>query len=260
MLCLLSSLGAGCGDPNERAIEGARGYFEREIEATDPSWASLFGYMHRRFGLTAHDAAGRALHLAPAQANPTDMQALYLRLDDPNASVAVERIAALPSVVDRMTAAALHCDRIPLPDDWPTILARASEVGGYALTHAALAGQWTLENECLEWADLVGLQHAQIAALEAMVADPDRLVAEFDTPLDLRLEGMAMLAYLGAATRIRPEWVAEIRLFQRPDGGWPVHPSAPRSDPHPTALALWVMLEQRSPAAERIRWVAERPL
>ena len=250
----------GCGDPNERAIGRALGYFEHSVSEADASWAGLFGYMHRRFGLVATDAGGKPLH-ATATTDPNDLDEsrIYRRLDDPQAAVSVLDIEAMPSMIDRMTAAALHCDRIPLPSNWLAVLSRATEVGGYALTHAALAGQWTIENGCRDWSALTGLQRTQIDALVALAGSPDRLIAEFDTPIDLRLESMAMLGYLGAAGRIPHQWIEEVRASQRSDGGWPLHPALDQSDPHPTALALWVLLERRIPATERIRWIAAPP-
>jgi len=67
---------------------------------------------------------------------------------------------------------------------------------------------------------------------------------------------VVMLDYSGAGDRIRAAWIDDLLSQQRADGGWPRHPRATRSDPHATALALWVVLAQRQPHAPPIRWIA----
>jgi hypothetical protein len=64
-----------------------------------------------------------------------------------------------------------------------------------------------------------------------------------------------MLYYLGARDRVQPAWLDAMLTAQRTDGGWPLGPGATRSDPHPTALALWVLLENLEPEAPPIRWI-----
>jgi hypothetical protein len=237
------------------AFEGGVRYFEQTVRRVDPGWANVFGYLHRRFGLELESAEGQPLHSVPlVQARP-GLAAVYRRLVDPAAAVDPARIAALPSVLDRITASALHCDRIPLPDDWVEVLWAATREGGYALTHAALSGEWTLENGCRPRSELDALQREQVEALVALVDDRAALADEFRTPTDLWLEAMAMLSYLGAGDRFRDAWIDHVVAAQRLDGGWPERPGAKRSDPHTTALALWVLLERLRPDARPVRWV-----
>jgi len=240
----------------ERAQTAALRYFATSVETADPSWLSLFGYMHRRFGVDARLASGASAHtLRDGVARP-EVYAIYRRIDDPDAQVDKAAIAALPTAIDRITASALHCDRIPLPADWVEILAKASRAGAYALTHAVLATEWTVENGCRTRQDVTALHAEQVRLLEQLIDQRATLAGQYESATDLWIEAMAMLDYSGAGDRIRAAWIDDLLSQQRADGGWPRHPRATRSDPHATALALWVVLAQRQPQAPPIRWIA----
>lgn len=236
----------------------ARGlrFFAEQVTTADPSWQAIFGYLRRRYGIEAHLAGGAALHgMGDGVARP-DVAAVYRRIDDPTARIDKATIAALPTAIDRITASALHCDRIPLPAEWVEILGKASRAGAYALTHAVLATEWTVENGCRTRREVATLHDEQLKLLTQLVEQRDTLTPRFESASDLWIEAMAMLVYGGAAARIRPEWIADLLSLQRPDGGWPRHPRATRSDPHTTALALWVVAAHLQPTAPPIRWIA----
>lgn len=256
-LVLVLAAAATPGDaPLRAARERAVRYFAERVETADPSWLAIFGYLHRRFGVDVRLAGGAELHgLRDGVARP-ELAAIYRRIDDPDARVDKAAIAALPTAIDRITASALHCDRIALPPDWVEILGKASRAGAYALTHAVLASEWTVENGCLPRRDVEALHGEQVRLLEQLVEQRAALAARFESASDLWIEALAMLTYSGAGARIRPEWIADLLALQRPDGGWPRHPRAARSDPHATALALWVVLGQLQPQAPPIRWLA----
>lgn len=259
ILALLLVLGlAGCATDLDDARDSALAYFAAEVESVDPGWAQLFGYMHRRFGLTAWDAAGRPLHEIPEGQERPEIAAIYRRLSDPSAGISMRQIAALPTAIDRITASALHCDRIPLPMDWPRVLRQAADLGGYALTHAAVASQWTLENGCVPATALAALQREQVDRLIQLVRHRDALAGHMEASQDIWIEAIAMLYYLGAGDRVELAWIREMVQAQRPDGSWAHHPRSEQSDPHTTALALWVLLEQLQPDAPPISWVPPR--
>ena len=250
-LALCACIALACADPTEQAIARVESYFAEREGPTDPSWGSLFGHLHRRFGVEIADASGRPLHEAPSRG-------IYLRLDDPSARAKAEEIARLSTPVDRMTALALHCATVGLPAEWPVVLDEASAVGGYALTHAALATEWSLENECASWPELAAVRTRQIDALVALADDWDGLVRGYEKPVDLGVEAIAMLYYLGARTRVRESWLEGILAMQRADGGFPGHPGDDHSDPHTSALALWVLLERARPDVPHSRWIVQR--
>lgn len=258
LAALLSTAAAAAADRAAVGAAQARGvrYFAEQVTAADPSWLAIFGYLQRRYGIAVHLAGGAPLHgLRDGVARP-EVAAIYRRIDDPAARVDKAAIAALPTAIDRITASALHCDRIPLPPDWVEILRRASRAGAYALTHAVLATEWTVENGCRSRQELAALHDEQVALLVQLVEQRDTLAPRLAAASDLWIEAMAMLVYSGAGTRLRPEWIADLLALQRPDGGWPRHPRAAHSDPHATALALWVVTAQLQPTAPPIRWIA----
>ncbi len=262
LILLLTTPAAATPPADQRAARlvtaqtSALRYFATSVQTADPSWLSLFGYMHRRFGVDARLASGAPAHsLRDGVARP-EVYAIYRRIDDPTAQVDKAAIAALPTAIDRITASALYCDRIPLPADWVEILAKASRAGAYALTHAVLATEWTVENGCRARAEVTALHAEQVGLLEQLIEQRATLPDRYDSATDLWIEAMVMLDYSGAGDRIRAAWIDDLLSQQRADGGWPRGPGAGRSDPHATALALWVVLQQRQPEAPPIRWIA----
>ena len=255
-LLALFLLGIGCASSSlERSLARGIEWFEAHVARADPSWANVIAYLHRRFGLSLRRTSGERVEATGSSSGRPEIDALYRRLSDPSARADPRTIAALPSQIDRMTALALHCDQLGLPPGRPELLQRASLSGGYALTHAALARAWTLENDCLSATALETSQREQTELLVALVARADAPRDPKRSSTDQRIEALAMLYYTGARECVRPEWIAALLAAQREDGGWPLNPDAARSDPHATALALWVLLENLRPGAAQIRWI-----
>lgn len=251
----------GCTSREERLLSArdrALEYFHREVTQIEVGWSVVFGYLQRRFGVTVAVADGRTLHDAREDVEPPEMFAIFGRLVDTSSRVEIIQIAELESPIDRISASAIHCREIPLPDDWVEILFKASRKGAYALTHSVAAAQWTLENGCRQELQLAALHAEQIQLLEALLWERDRLERRHAAATDIWIEALAMLFYARAGDRVRPEWIETLLGLQRRDGGWAAHPRAPRSDPHTTALALWVILETLEPDAPRVAWIAGR--
>lgn len=248
-----SARGPDVAHAKDKAID----YFATHVHQADPSWLSLFGYMHRRFGIVVPLASGQLADDISAAVGRPEVFQIYRRIEDPRAAVGKLQIAALPTPIDRITASALHCDRIPLPSDWIDVLRKASVSGGYALTHSVLAAEWTVENGCLSRAAVETLRADQIVWLVTFVQRRHDLRSKFDAITDMWVEAVAMLYYVGAGDMVRPEWIEEIVNIQNDDGGWSRNPQDKRSDPHATALALWVLLEQLQPAARRVPWIQQ---
>lgn len=249
---------AGCTSREQRLVtakEAALAYFPRHVEQLEVGWSVIFGYLHRRFGVSVTTADGRLVHTAREGVVPPEMFHVFRRLVDPGARVEVIEIAELASPIDRISASAIHCRQIPLPDDWVEILGKATEKGAYALTHSVAAAEWTLENGCRQEMQLAAVHMEQVRRLEQLANDRHRLENLHAAGTDIWIEALAMFFYSGAGDRVDPDWIDTLLDLQRSDGGWPVHPKAQASNPHATALALWVLLEVLEPEAEPTTWI-----
>ncbi len=244
---------AGAVDLKE-AVTRAIEFVGRSVGSPDPSWAGLVNYMHRRFRipLEVRSPSGAGQDSSP-------MARIFARIDDPAATIPKQEIADLEHVVDRITASALHCDRITLPPNWVEILGKASRAGGYALTHAALASRWTVENGCLDEAAVAGLQSEQIGLLVDFVDKRRQWSARYEAATDMWFEAVVMLYYLDAGSQVRREWIREILKLQRSDGGWARTPREDRSDTHASVLALWALLENRE-VVDKVPWLGRQSI
>ncbi len=259
VLVALISGAVGCGPSGpDAALNRAIGYFETRQGPADPSWRGLFVYYQRRFGLEIGSDGGGPLHELQAPPGRPPAERVYDRLWDPEASVPAVWIAELPTAVDRLVANALHCDRVAIPANWTRILEEASKTGGYALTHAVLAAEWSVENGCIHESSTRAVNWLQVDLLLDLLGRREALAGEFKNSDDLWIEALAMLYYAGAGSQVRSEWIETLLELQRTDGGFAARPGSDHSDPHATALALWVLLEQREPPSPRVRWLPPR--
>lgn len=147
-------------------------------------------------------------------------------------------------VMDTRTAWSMYCKQFPLPDDFVVRLHPFADLGGYELTHVALQYGSARSSGCLDGSSPSEkeLEAKMAFGLQAIAAAAPR-----DTPdIDIRLEAMAMLYYIGRPELMRPEWLHWILAEQRGDGGWAGASGDPESFPHSSILAVWTLLEYRS--------------
>lgn len=237
------------------ALQRASAYLGT-LDHADPSWRGIFGYLQRRFGFELKLASGRFAH-EPAAAGTGDpvLRGILARMDDATATADAATIAAIPSQIDRMTAVALHCDRLALPGNWAAVLEAAGRAGGYALTHAALASQWSVENGCLDAAEARRVQDGLATQLATLIQDRERLAATDPKITDVWIEAAGILTYIGHGQRVTPDALGALLAQQRSDGGWPLHPTSTESDPHATAVAIWALLEALHPERGPSPWL-----
>lgn len=253
----------GCSErPRTTAVEVApavaRGvaYLEEASEG-QPHALALGHFLHRRFGVEGfEDAPARydaILRTAspPREAkhrtmpNPGALR-LFRRLLVADNAYAEADLADAEGSLDLTTTRALYCDREPLPADYRDLIRSEAAAGYYQLTHAALALAWFRDNGC-EPPVTAAETTAWMDGLEAIVRTH---------PLhDVGLEAAALLAYLGEAGRLPEGHAARVMAAAEPDGGWRPCPDPPCDPPtglrpevaashwHPTALALWLLLE-----------------
>jgi len=146
---------------------------------------------------------------------------------------------------------ALYCNHVPYPTDYMGTLRKGVEMGGYFVTHVALAAMWMRENGC-------DLPYSQ-AFFDDMVAGVAAVPDGDDQVLDLEIEATALLPYLGHRELLSPTFVKAMLAAQREDGGWSLD-SADVSMPsswHPSVLALWVILSLEQPTVPQTPMVAQ---
>jgi hypothetical protein len=139
--------------------------------------------------------------------------------------------------LDAMTYAAVNCHQFPLDDADMLTWADYSAQGGYETTHALLALIWAIDNGCAMPtsydSDLLDVTVGRVYNIAA---------ANVGAMTDLRIEAMAFLAAAGRHDLIQASWVVQL-LDAQQGGGWKTAPDAVALHDHPTALALWLLLQ-----------------
>ncbi|MBX7160670.1 MAG: hypothetical protein K1X95_10300 [Acidimicrobiia bacterium] len=212
----------------------------------------LLDLLRRRFGLDVPAAVAGLVSESAAAGESAPAMRVFSRLVDPSVSISSSDLAAVTDEIDRITAPALACDQVGLPDGYLDLLERAVALGGYERTHAVLALQWLRENRCIDEAEAAGRSQRWADDLVRTVEDER---AGGDAAGDLAIEAMAMLAYTGHADRIEQAWIDAVLAAQHPDGSWPQGGSRPDPAPHATVLAVWLLSELGNPDAPSIPWI-----
>ena len=253
----------------QAAIDRAAQSLVAPQASLDPILAIILDSVRRRFDLTAVPPQAAAVDAAQRAArdggtvmrtgdNLADMLAIFRRLMDPAATASAESIEALRMPIDQVTAMALHCQAIPLPADFLMTLDEMVQLGGYAMTHAVIAGQWLVENGCVPASTMAARRPKQIEALLRQIDKEDGQLT------DRRVEAMAALFYIGGGDQARPEWIDFVLQRQLADGQWPGYADQPQTpNAHTTLMALWLLLEARAaghpPDVPMVAQAAARP-
>lgn len=239
---------ASAGEGDERlleAIDRARGFLAQQPR--DNTGILLFlDILHRRFGL--EEFAGMAdeyERLVASMPRPAPDVFSSRRVLDASTRIDPALLKELVSPVNRITHPALHARELPLPAKYATRLRRATERGGYDLTHAGLALIWLAENEQRTAVEEPFFD--EVAAAMAALLDPA------DGVDDLEIESATFLHALDRGGLVPRAFIEAVVAAQQEDGGWPSAPGAtpPTSNDHTSALALWLLLEATRPPASK---------
>ena len=144
--------------------------------------------------------------------------------------------------MDMLTAWTMFCKSYPVPDTLGLMLERKLYLGGYELTHAALQLYELKKHDCIrdEYLDL-RIDRAK-EALHKLFEDPK--VHEHD--IDLRLECIAILLYMGDYSHISNKEMHYVLTHQEANGGYKASKEEEETNEHPTVLGLWALAEMRS--------------
>ncbi len=242
--------------PDVAAIDAALGFLLRHENQERPSWQvyALLDYLQRRFGLEERYRIENTFPRDVWPENDLEMTALFGRLTDPGFRVETQRLSKDPRDLNYLLAGALYCDQHPVDISYIRSLLDiyradcARPTPGYMATHVILSCQWLRELGCDAAFPEVQSQWPGFADVLEAIASREH------AETDLAFEAMMLLYYIGEGARVWDAWVDTVRALQRPTGAWGYRPQDPDHG-HPTVLALWVLLEQALPGAEKKPWV-----
>lgn len=218
----------------DSAIAAAVRFFADTKEPYALLWLERIG---RRFGIEAFSGSlSRFDDLLGRQARQAPLLRLFRRIGDPGNALRLDDLESITHTSDRMLIAALYCDVLELPPQYPNVLAEAVESGGYWCTHALLAWVWLQERRHpLELAEKF---EGELFDANAGIVNENAAVVT-----DLKLEAAAFLHEAGQGGRIDPAFVDCVIRTQNPDGGWGMTRARPdASDWHGSVLGLLLLL------------------
>jgi len=213
---------------------------------------AVLDYLQRKFAL--HPRYAITTSFAPYLQHDADLKIpqMFGRMINKEHAIDTEVLKDIPDLLERAMLRAMYCDRLPVDQPFVEEVIAGLDQGGYIATHMILSGQWLRENGCAEAFPLLADTGPRFAEILCSLAAQD------GSQTDLAYEAMAFLCYIGRRDLLREEWVAALAAAQHPNGGWAYQfdPARPQdAHGHPTALALWVLLEHAIPDAVRIPWL-----
>jgi hypothetical protein len=224
------------------AIANAIDFFEEPREPNDPDALLLLDVVHRRFGIAAFaDALQRYDQIMTVRPDQAPLMRLFRRIADHDNPLQYSDLEAVSEDIDLVTVPALYCDRLEIPNNYASMLDRATRLGNYMLTHALLACIWIQENGC-EVPLSNGFVEDMYRANAALIND-DQVVT------DLELEAAAFLYLAGQGGLVDHAFVERVIAVQNDDGGWLLSSDTPgESHWHATVLGLLLLLHVEYPS------------
>jgi hypothetical protein len=253
------------------------------------NWMDYFvlDYLQRKFGLDESYGAENLINLEKTDQDSKLLMALYARLvkdqyklgdiEIPIAEVSLFAEYEAQENESLVTAAtlkhlgvslsgamlrAMYCDLAAVDEEFVEELLRQiretefkgkpNNIGGYIVSHMALACKWMQENGCAEAFDSLKGIEEELATLLAAMVDDQQVVT------DLGMEAIALMHYLGHSNMVKEEWAAAVAAAQMPEGCWDRQggqSATPHPQGHPTVFALWALLEEALPDAAEIPWL-----
>jgi len=205
--------------------------------STEPHTLLWLDVIHRRFGITMFaDALQRYDQIINARPIQASLLRVFRRIADYDNPLHNRDLQAVAVDLDLITVPALYCDRLGLSNDYPTILVKAANQGGYHLTHVLLAWIWIQENGC-EVSLPVGF-------IEDLYHDTVALIDDDSVVDDLELEAAAFLYLAGQGTLVSDSFIDRILSAQNIDGSW----GEKSQSWHTTILGLLFLLHIEFPA------------
>ena len=197
-------------------------------------------FFYRRFGI--EELSGSLAVYDSNLAAGTSDDAYYRvvrRMGDPDHSYQDGDWASVTAALDEVTFPALYCRDQTLPSDYVQKMDALRDLGGYHLTHVALALIWFEENGCTPPVDA-----SYRSDIDARMAT---LVDRSDGLDDLEMEAVAWLLHMGRADLVEHADLQAIADAHLPGDGWGLTPASTTGDWHATGLGLWALLIYECP-------------
>ncbi len=250
-LVILLSRTEKCGAQDLEVQDGALNFVKSKIDSLKPDEFILFDYLDRRFNLNLFNRKTRKRYLSNWFSEDSSATLLYqFRSLVMNSEHKIDlRYASHP--IDSVSLLALGCEEEFDQGVFINRLKKHKEKGGYFLTHALLALQWSLELGCLAEST------QQIQQLKSSLQEANLEFARISSaPQDETFEAVCMLHYSGFDSQRIAHFKKVVTEMQLEDGGWASSERSTTTDLHTTAFALWILLEENtSKSASYPNWV-----
>jgi hypothetical protein len=226
----------------QHSIANAIDFFEKSREPSDPDALLLLDVVHRRFGIAEFaDALQRYDQILAVRPDQAPLMRVFRRIADYDNPLQAGDLQQVSEDIDLVTIPALYCDRLEMPNNYPSMLDRATSLGNYMLTHALLACIWIQENDCE--VPLSNEFIEEVYRANAALINNDQVVT------DLELEAAAFLYLAGQGGLVDNAFVERVIAVQNDDGGWLLSSDTPgESHWHATVLGLLLLLQLEYPS------------
>lgn len=226
----------------ERAIIKTQDYMKGSITLAGASERVFFSYLQRKFDLDpVLGATGSPINVNRDPRTYPEHVNYLVRIAYPNEVVReTPRSGELDSNVKITNIYSANCDHMDLPANFWTVMDESVRMGGYFVSHVALALEMMESNKCVTPPIATSIDNEVALEMRKIVNDPS-------TVADLRYESIAFLLMRDRRDLVKQEWINQIVSEQREDGTWAQEAGGNKVDFHSTLLALWSLLEYSRP-------------
>jgi len=212
-----------------------------KIDSLKPDEFLLFDYLDRRFNLNLFDRKTKKKYIMKWFSADSSRTLLYQFRSLVVESEHLVDLGLASHPIDSVSLLALNCNKAFDQDAFFKRLRLHKEKGGYFLTHALLALQWSLDLDCVSETD---------QRFQQLMSDLQEANLEFasnsSAPQDERFEAVCMLYYTRFNNQRIAHFQKEVVEMQLDDGGWASSERSKVRDFHTTTFALWILLEQHT--------------
>jgi len=226
----------------EKAIKKTQEYMLGSIALPEASERMFFGYLQRKFDLDPIlGVAGPPINISRDPRTYPEQINYMVRIAYPDEIVREKpEVGKLDSNVAVTNIYSANCDHLELPANFWAVMEESVRLGGYYVSHVALALEMMESNRCMT---------PPIAAeIDSKVAEEMvKIISDSNTVADLHYESIAFLLMRDRRDLVKRAWIDQIISEQLEDGFWAQKVGDSKVDFHSTILAFWSLLEYSRP-------------